>query len=262
LVPLPFEIQTDEKGQRYPALNVRQGSPADEFPQEQPEGTTETYLLQSDDPDVLDADHDMPQSSAQKQSPYPEAIQTYHSHSFNHSSHHHTSHSQAGNHKFSSPVQEEDSYEVGPARRVTIGQRHPHRNGHDHMAESMFNIANTSSQGMSHLDAPRGDYLITNQATNLHHGTHHSRNFGHSQQRHHSKSRYHNVHASIEDNVQSQYSEVQNLNGELREYVHTTEPTRSQRRGSGNNKERRHHSHHHTQAGRADRRNHSAAGAL
>ncbi|XP_037790923.1 uncharacterized protein LOC119586287 isoform X3 [Penaeus monodon] len=32
LVPLPFEVQTDEEGQRYPALNVRQGSLDDESP--------------------------------------------------------------------------------------------------------------------------------------------------------------------------------------------------------------------------------------
>nr|XP_027206444.1 uncharacterized protein LOC113799941 isoform X2 [Penaeus vannamei] len=71
LVPLPFEVQTDEEGQRYPALNVRQGSLDDEspWPEEMegaaaaavssmpsilPEGVT--FSMQSDDPRLYDED--------------------------------------------------------------------------------------------------------------------------------------------------------------------------------------------------------------
>lgn len=71
LVPLPFEVQTDEEGQRYPALNVRLGSPDDEgevnlpspspAPVFLPEGVT--VVMQSDDPTVTDSDMYVPQTS-------------------------------------------------------------------------------------------------------------------------------------------------------------------------------------------------------
>ncbi|XP_047489334.1 uncharacterized protein LOC125039445 isoform X2 [Penaeus chinensis] len=77
LVPLPFEVQTDEEGQRYPALNVRQGSLDDEslWPEKEvaeaaaaaaaasavspvspllPEAVT--FSMQSDDPRLYDED--------------------------------------------------------------------------------------------------------------------------------------------------------------------------------------------------------------
>ncbi|XP_042858174.1 uncharacterized protein LOC122244359 isoform X2 [Penaeus japonicus] len=83
LVPLPFEVQTDEEGQRYPALNVRQGSLDDESPWPEEDGEAAaaaavavaaaaaeagvspvpsllpedvTFSMQSDDPRLYDED--------------------------------------------------------------------------------------------------------------------------------------------------------------------------------------------------------------
>lgn len=69
LLPLPFEVQTEEVGQRYPALNVRLGSPDDEpgaTPSTSPAPdnyTTEnSTLMQSDEPDIYDYDYTAPLS--------------------------------------------------------------------------------------------------------------------------------------------------------------------------------------------------------
>ncbi|XP_042242627.1 uncharacterized protein LOC121879905 isoform X2 [Homarus americanus] len=66
LVPLPFEVQTDEEGQRYPALNVFLGSPDDEREVNEPDPSPSpvpamlpesvTVDIQSDDPAVYDYD--------------------------------------------------------------------------------------------------------------------------------------------------------------------------------------------------------------
>ncbi|KAK3857815.1 hypothetical protein Pcinc_035955 [Petrolisthes cinctipes] len=64
LLPLPFEVQTEEEGQRYPALNVRLGSPDDEpgatlstSPAPDYNTTVEnSTLMQSDEPDIYDYD--------------------------------------------------------------------------------------------------------------------------------------------------------------------------------------------------------------
>ncbi|KAK4310655.1 hypothetical protein Pmani_017799 [Petrolisthes manimaculis] len=85
LLPLPFEVQTEEEGQRYPALNVRLGSPDGEpgttpSTSPAPDNTTtveNSTLMQSDEPDIYDYDYTMAVSEQSLMSTQDPLIEDY-----------------------------------------------------------------------------------------------------------------------------------------------------------------------------------------
>ncbi|CAL4132330.1 unnamed protein product [Meganyctiphanes norvegica] len=68
LNPLPFEIQTDLEGQRYPALNVRHGSIDEEFPGTTEPSTQDSWIMNIN-PDLLNEDSSLKLAKALDNSP-------------------------------------------------------------------------------------------------------------------------------------------------------------------------------------------------
>lgn len=281
LVPLPFEVQTDEVGQRYPALNIRQGSLDDEFsagsvkrptPSPRPvDIPTEavTGYIQSDDPDASHRQSLSRSHSAATQNTYPHGVEDYPASSYSNYPY------VAGNYRPS--ISNNYPYGTGLVHEDVQGSGHTLHSGLEHLAKGISGHDRAYPPGSPRHEDP-ANYIITNQATNNHHSNnphygssvHHTRNQGHSVQGpfdHQPDSRIHTTQSTMEDTILSQNSEEQIFKSDWipqREPIVSTEPSRPHRqRDSGNTKERRHRrKHHHQHSRRGEERHGSATAAL
>ncbi|XP_064083629.1 uncharacterized protein LOC135199470 isoform X2 [Macrobrachium nipponense] len=257
LVPLPFEVQTDEVGQRYPALNIRQGSPNDDFPlttvsrppsSPRPPVPTEPHI-QSDDPDVYDDEYDFSQMPSHRQSSSGSHPGMGHVER-DHLTKMHGSHPRAtGFHRDSPPSGFSFDSDVTHGDSLPVSG-HGTRSGHKHSSRV--------THGTPRRDMSDGPAFARAAATSHHDGSpHHSsssvshhQNPDHSQKasvEHHIESRHQITPAPLEDTLHTQYSEEQFLLGEPVTHT-TTESSRPHRqRDSGSTKEYRHRRKHNHQ---------------
>ncbi|XP_066944715.1 uncharacterized protein [Macrobrachium rosenbergii] len=263
LVPLPFEVQTDEVGQRYPALNIRQGSPNEDFPlttvsrppsSPRPPVPTEPHI-QSDDPDVYDDEYDFSQMPSHKQSSSGSHPGTGHIER-DHLAKMHGSHPHAtGFHRDSPPSGFSFDSDVAHGDSLPVSG-HGTRSGHKHSSR-VTEHESGHTHGTPRREISDGPVFARAAATSHHaggphHGSSvlHHQNPDHSQKasvEHHIESRHQITPSPLDDTLHTQYSEEQLLQGESVTHT-TTETSRSHRqRDSGSTKEYRHRRKHNHQ---------------